>query len=114
MIPKSCRLFGQDDAPKQGLSNQGRFTMKRSWSKRESERSRWSCADLGLTSMRSSTLAMMVGMAVVLGGCRYESVPDPQLSTRDSEWMAMIPSVEEERQFARYRVDDPTGEPPGT
>src|SRR4051794_34426145 len=82
--------------------------------KREQERCRWSRADLGLTSMRFPTLTVMIGMAVVLGGCRFESVPDPQLSARDSEWMAMIPSVEEERQFARYRVDDPTGEPPGT
>jgi lipoprotein-anchoring transpeptidase ErfK/SrfK len=69
---------------------------------------------MGLTSMRLSTLTAVLGVAVVLAGCRYEGVPDPELSARDVEWMAMIPPAEEERQFARYRVDDPTGEQPGT
>jgi lipoprotein-anchoring transpeptidase ErfK/SrfK len=30
------------------------------------------------------------------------------------EWMAMVPKAEEDRIFARYFVDDPTGEAPGT
>jgi len=69
---------------------------------------------MGLISMRLATLTAVFGVAVVLAGCRYEGVPDPELSAQDTEWMAMIPPAEEERQFARYRVDDPTGERPGT
>src|SRR4051812_8736467 len=33
MIPKSCRLFGQDHAAQQDLRDQDRFNLKRSWSR---------------------------------------------------------------------------------
>jgi lipoprotein-anchoring transpeptidase ErfK/SrfK len=54
-------------------------------------------------------------LAAALAGCNnYEGVPDPALSARDAEWMALVPPAEEDPIFARYLVNDPTGEAPGT
>jgi lipoprotein-anchoring transpeptidase ErfK/SrfK len=54
--------------------------------------------------------------ALCLGGCYagYASVPDPSLSARDQEYLALVPHFEVDQAFLRYEVDDPTGEPPGT
>ncbi|WP_134497291.1 L,D-transpeptidase [Microvirga pakistanensis] len=62
----------------------------------------------------SSLVFLVVTMAVALAGCTYKGVPDPQVSARDAEWMAQIPAAQEEPRYARYLVDDPTGEAPGT
>ncbi len=60
-------------------------------------------------------------VAIVLAGCRYEGFryemfPDPKLSARDLELLALAPSYK--REFdpyrARYRIKNPTSEPPGT
>ena len=65
--------------------------------------------------MRLSSLVFLVAtMAAALAGCTYKGVPDPQVSARDAEWMAQIPPAQEEPRYARYVVDDPTGEAPGT
>jgi lipoprotein-anchoring transpeptidase ErfK/SrfK len=64
--------------------------------------------------MRLFGLTVAVIVAAVMAGCTYQSTPDPQLSARDSEWMKLVPPAEEDRIFARYLVDDPTGEAPGT
>ncbi|WP_414471795.1 L,D-transpeptidase [Microvirga sp. M2] len=65
--------------------------------------------------MRLSSLVFLVAtMAAALAGCNYKGVPDPQVSARDAEWMAQIPPAQEEPRNARYIVDDPTGEAPGT
>lgn len=60
--------------------------------------------------------------AALLGGCQSTlqstltgaSVPDPKLSARDSEMMALAPPEEARIPTARYQVSDPTGEAPGT
>ncbi|WP_046864652.1 L,D-transpeptidase [Microvirga massiliensis] len=62
--------------------------------------------------MRRDILAVV--LVTSLGACTYKSVPDPQVSTRDAEWMAQVPSVEDDPLKARYLIDDPTGEEPGT
>jgi lipoprotein-anchoring transpeptidase ErfK/SrfK len=62
--------------------------------------------------MRRSILAVV--LVASLGGCTFKSVPDPQVSARDTEWMAMVPSIQEDPLKARYLIDDPTGEPLGT
>jgi lipoprotein-anchoring transpeptidase ErfK/SrfK len=62
--------------------------------------------------MRPNILAVV--LAASLGACTYKSVPDPQVSARDSEWMAQIPAVQEDPLKARYLIDDLTGEEPGT
>src|SRR3954471_13773564 len=64
--------------------------------------------------MRLSFLPVVLALAASASGCTYRTTPDPQLSARDIEWMAQIPSAEEDKVYARYLVDDPTGEAPGT
>jgi lipoprotein-anchoring transpeptidase ErfK/SrfK len=64
--------------------------------------------------MRLCSLFFILVAGALLAGCRYEGIPDPQLSARDAEWMAMIPPAEQDRRFERYLTDDPTGEQPGT
>jgi lipoprotein-anchoring transpeptidase ErfK/SrfK len=64
--------------------------------------------------MRLFTLSVVCAAGFLLAGCRYEGVPDPSLSVRDAEWMAMIPPAEQDLRLERYRIDDPTGEQPGT
>lgn len=58
---------------------------------------------------------IIVGVcALGLGACSYQTTPDPTLSSLDSEYMALAPKAEVDVNFARYEVDDPTGQPPGT
>ena len=58
--------------------------------------------------------AALLGAVLALPGCMYRATPDPELSARDKEWMAMVPEPEVDRRFARYMIEDPTGEVPGT
>lgn len=59
--------------------------------------------------------ATVLGLALALAGCEYASVPDPQLSARDSEYLASMPKFDKgDLNYARYQVDDTTGQPPGT
>jgi lipoprotein-anchoring transpeptidase ErfK/SrfK len=64
--------------------------------------------------MRVSLLTLAIGLGVALGGCQFKGVADPSLTKRDTEWMALSPQAEIDPIFARYEVDDPTGEKPGT
>ncbi len=64
--------------------------------------------------MRLFRLPLLLAMIAALAGCNFKGVPDPQVSSRDAEWMAQIPNAEEDPRFARYLTDDPTGEAPGT
>jgi lipoprotein-anchoring transpeptidase ErfK/SrfK len=65
--------------------------------------------------MRLSRLSIVLLAAVAAAGCTtYQRTPDPQLSARDAEWMALVPKAQEDMIFARYLVDDPTGQEPGT
>jgi lipoprotein-anchoring transpeptidase ErfK/SrfK len=66
--------------------------------------------------MMSWTKAVLAAaVAASLAGCEYSSVPDPQLSARDAEYIALVPKAESSGlQFERYQVDDETGQPPGT
>lgn len=63
--------------------------------------------------MRILRGASMLAAAFCLAGC-YAAVPDPALSTKDSEILAAAPKVEIDLNYRRYRIDDPTGEAPGT
>jgi lipoprotein-anchoring transpeptidase ErfK/SrfK len=56
----------------------------------------------------------LVTCAAFLAGCSFKGVPDPVLSTRDAEYMALVPEAEFDPHFARYQVSDPTRERPGT
>lgn len=56
----------------------------------------------------------VLGCALLLAGCTFKGVPDPALSARDAEYMALVPEAEFDPHFARYEIADPTREAPGT
>ena len=56
----------------------------------------------------------IIFLAASLGGCEYTSLPDPAVSALDADYIAKVPDFQVDRQYERYRVDDPTGEIPGT
>jgi lipoprotein-anchoring transpeptidase ErfK/SrfK len=64
--------------------------------------------------MRVSVLSLVAMLTISTAGCTFQTTPDPDLSARDSQYMKLVPKAEEDRIFARYMVDDPTGEAPGT
>lgn len=64
--------------------------------------------------MRSARLAVIAIVAGLLAGCQYQAVPDPVLTLRDKELLAVAPSAEVDRVYERYLINDPTGEAPGT
>ncbi|PVE26216.1 hypothetical protein DC522_00125 [Microvirga sp. KLBC 81] len=64
--------------------------------------------------MRLSSLFFLVATMTVLAGCTYKGVPEPQVSARDTEWLAQVPTAQEEPRYGRYLIEDPTGEAPGT
>jgi lipoprotein-anchoring transpeptidase ErfK/SrfK len=50
-----------------------------------------------------------------LAGCYNGTpLPDPSLSARDHEYLALVPKYDLDPGYLRYEVDDPTGEAPGT
>jgi lipoprotein-anchoring transpeptidase ErfK/SrfK len=55
-------------------------------------------------------------VALMLAGCEADGLatPDPGLSGRDQEFLALAPKADIPSEFQRYKVDDPTGQPPGT
>ena len=59
-------------------------------------------------------ITTVLACALLLTGCNFKGVPDPALSARDAEFMALVPNAEFDPHFARYQVSDPTHEPPGT
>jgi lipoprotein-anchoring transpeptidase ErfK/SrfK len=60
-------------------------------------------------------LLVAVPIAFLVSGCvNGTPVPDPALSSRDAEFLAVVPKYEVDAAYKRYLVDDPTGEVPGT
>ena len=58
---------------------------------------------------------LVLAGALSVAGCEYTSVPDPELSARDAEYLALVPKVQKgDLNFERYQVEDPTGQQPGT
>ena len=57
--------------------------------------------------------AAAVAVCLMAGACTYDTTADPSLTPRDVEFMALIPHATPDRMFARYMVDNETGEPPG-
>ena len=61
--------------------------------------------------------AVLIASAI-LSGCQgvvpFSYVPDPKLSARDQEMMALAPSSESMIPIVRVKIADPTGQPPGT
>ena len=61
-------------------------------------------------------MRILAALACIMGltGCTFKGVPDPNLSSRDAAFMALVPEAEFDPHFARYQVSDPTHQPPGT
>lgn len=64
--------------------------------------------------MKLTALAALSAAALLLAGCQYVATPDPVLSAKDAELLAQVPKAEIDLNFERYKIDDPTGEAPGT
>jgi lipoprotein-anchoring transpeptidase ErfK/SrfK len=64
--------------------------------------------------MRLSRLSLALAAFALLTACNFKSVPEPQVSSRDTEYMALVPTAQEDLRYGRYLMDDPTGEAPGT
>src|SRR3954451_25234149 len=64
--------------------------------------------------MRIIHFSCILALGALLAGCNFKGTPDPVLSKRDTEWMALAPQAEEDRIYGRYLTADPTGEAPGT
>ena len=62
----------------------------------------------------SLRITAALALAVLAAGCNYQRVPDPTLSAKDAEYIAMVPKFDVGPNYERYMVDDPTGEPAGT
>ena len=70
-------------------------------------------------ALRSLATVAVILMGALLAGCQSTivggaSVPDPQLSARDKQMMALAPPEEFKIPIDRVQVPDPTGEPAGT
>jgi lipoprotein-anchoring transpeptidase ErfK/SrfK len=64
--------------------------------------------------MRIMKASPLLAFAAFLAGCTFQSVPEPQLSAKDAEWMSQVPTAQEDMRYGRYLMNDVTGETPGT
>lgn len=70
--------------------------------------------------MKSLAICAVIALGAALGGCHamapiaFATVPDPKLTARDQEMMALAPALESQIPYQRYLVSNVTGEPPGT
>ncbi len=66
--------------------------------------------------MRKAMLLAVAGIAALLGACRVETFPDPALSARDVELLALTPAFARNQDpfRMRQRMKDNTGQSPGT
>ncbi len=64
--------------------------------------------------MRRWFVCLAMGASLALGGCQYVKTPDPVLSARDAEFMALSKTASLDAMYERYEVANTTGEPEGT
>jgi len=55
----------------------------------------------------------VIALSLGLAGC-FQTVPDPDVSARDAQFMALVPDTPLEPKFQRYKVDYRGKEEPGT
>jgi lipoprotein-anchoring transpeptidase ErfK/SrfK len=78
---------------------------------------RYLVSEAGKFQMRFQSFTWVLPfLALSLAGCVADGVatPDPSLSARDSEYIALAPKADIPSQFHRYQVDYDTAEKPGT
>jgi lipoprotein-anchoring transpeptidase ErfK/SrfK len=64
--------------------------------------------------MKFGRVILAAAVAATLAGCNGVRVPDPKLSGRDAEFLALASKAQVNSDFERYMVDYRTPEPPGT
>ncbi len=64
--------------------------------------------------MKWTVFGAVAVACLTLAGCEDDSTPDPVLSSRDSQYLALVPNYQIDRSYERYQIEDPTGQPPGT
>ncbi|MGL5116801.1 MAG: L,D-transpeptidase [Beijerinckiaceae bacterium] len=66
--------------------------------------------------MRSILKICVIGLAVLTAACKSETFPDPALTAKDVELLALTPSFNRDQDpfRLRQRMKDNTGEAPGT
>ncbi len=64
--------------------------------------------------MRMRTFVAAALATVCLAGCNGVRLPDPKVSGRDAEFMALAPKAEIPNDFERYEVEYKTSEPVGS
>ena len=58
-------------------------------------------------------LLPVLPLTLLLAGC-FQTVADPKVSELDAKYMALVPDAPIDPHYARYQINDPTGEPAGT
>ena len=56
----------------------------------------------------------LIASTLLVAGCNYQRVPDPNLSAKDAEYIALVPKFDVGSTYERYIIEDPTGQAPGT
>lgn len=66
--------------------------------------------------MNARLVVVAVGVGLSVAGCNVAGarLPDPLLSGRDVQYMALVPTADVGAAYERYLVDFKTGEPPGS
>lgn len=64
--------------------------------------------------MQTRSLILAALACACLAGCNGVRLPDPQVSGRDAEFLALAPRAEIPADFERYQVDFKTSEPVGS
>ena len=64
--------------------------------------------------MRPILIPLALGCFAAVSACSFKGTPDPSLSARDAQWMALVPPAEEDPAFGRYEIQYATAEAPGT
>ena len=64
--------------------------------------------------MQVKSLAVATLAFAMLAGCNGVRLPDPKVSGRDAEFLALAPKAEIPSDFERYQVEYKTSEAPGT
>jgi lipoprotein-anchoring transpeptidase ErfK/SrfK len=66
--------------------------------------------------MNSRLVVVAVSVGLSVAGCNVAGsrLPDPKLSGRDAQYMALVPTADVGAAYERYLVDFKTSEPPGS
>ena len=64
--------------------------------------------------MRGPFVVFSLCLGLLLSGCAYQGTPDPEVTSRDKEWLPKVPQHEIDVRFRRFLMNYQTKEKPGT